>query len=238
MSTLYIVGTPLGNLEDISLRALRVLGEVDVLACEDTRTTRKIFERHNLPSPRIRFSCHEHNEEQAAKRIIGLLQEGCSVGLVTDGGMPGISDPGYDVINLCREKGYRVEVIPGPSAAITALIASGLPTASFTFKGFPPRKAGKRRQFLESDKDLPHTLIFFESPYRVLTLLTDALEVLGNRQAAVCRELTKQYEHVDRGYLTDILAGLKESPPLRGEITVVIAGNHPKFYRPDEKGSS
>jgi 16S rRNA (cytidine1402-2'-O)-methyltransferase len=229
MSVLYVVATPIGNLEDLSFRAVRILGEVDAIACEDTRVTRKIYERFEIPSPAIRFSCHEHNEQQAARRILGLLREGRTVALVTDGGMPGVSDPGYHTINLCREAGYAVEVIPGPSAVTTALILSGLSGASFTFKGFPPRKPGKRRRFLEMEKEQPHTLIFFESPYRIVVLIEEALEVLGDRQGAVCFELTKQFERMHRGYLSEILAALKEDKNIRGEITVVIAGNNPKF---------
>lgn len=229
MSTLYIVATPIGNLEDLSFRAVRILGEVNAIACEDTRVTRKIYERFQISAPAIRFSCHEHNEEQAARRIAGLLQDGKSVALVTDGGMPGISDPGYHTVNLCREKGYKIEVIPGPSAVTTALVLSGLSGASFTFKGFPPRKSGKRKRFLEMEKDLPHTLIFFESPFRIVSFLEDALEVLGDRLAAVGFELTKQFERMHRGYLSEVITQLKMESTIRGEITVVIAGSNPKF---------
>lgn len=229
MSTLYIVATPIGNLEDLSFRAVRILGEVNAIACEDTRVTRKIYERFQISAPAIRFSCHEHNEEQAARRIAGLLQDGKSVALVTDGGMPGISDPGYHTVNLCREEGYKIEVIPGPSAVTTALVLSGLSGASFTFKGFPPRKSGKRKRFLEMEKDLPHTLIFFESPFRIVSFLEDALEVLGDRLAAVGFELTKQFERMHRGYLSEVITQLKMESTIRGEITVVIAGSNPKF---------
>lgn len=234
MSTLYIVATPIGNLEDLSFRAARILGEVDAVACEDTRVTRKIYERFQIPSPKTRFSCHEHNEQQAARRILGLLEEGRSVALVTDGGMPGISDPGYHTINLCREHGHTVEIVPGPSAATAALILSGLSGASFTFKGFPPRKSGRRKRFLEMEKEQPHTLVFFESPHRVQAFIEDALEVLGDRLAAVCFELTKQYERMHRGYLSEIVALLKNDVHIRGEITVVIAGNNPKFLSEEE----
>lgn len=234
MSTLYIVATPIGNLEDLSFRAARVLGEVDAVACEDTRVTRKIYERYQITPPKIRFSCHEHNEHQAARRILGLLEEGRSVALVTDGGMPGISDPGYLSINLCREHGHTVEIVPGPSAATAALILSGLSGASFTFKGFPPRKPGPRKRFLEMEKEQPHTLLFFESPHRITALIGDALEVLGDRLAAVCFELTKQFERMHRGYLSEIIELLKNDPNIRGEITVVIAGNNRKFVREEE----
>jgi len=226
--TLYVIATPIGNLEDITLRALRVLGEVDALACEDTRITRRIFERHDVKSPRTIFSYHEHNEPAAGHRILGLLESGQSVALTTDGGYPGISDPGYRIIAECRNRGFRVEVIPGTSAVTMALVASGLPTSSFTFKGFPPRKPGPRKTFLAMEKDLPHSLVIFESPYRVGKLLQDALEVLGNRLAAVCIELTKKFEEVHRGYLDQLAERFKEKAP-KGEITIVIAGSNPKF---------
>ena len=228
MGKLIVVATPIGNMEDITLRALRVLGEVDVLACEDTRHTRKIFEKHGIRSPRTILSYREQNEEQAGARIMGALADGLSVAVCSDAGYPGISDAGYRVISRALEAGHAVEVLPGAGAVEPALLSSGLPTSSFTFKGFPPRKPGVRRRFLEMDKDLPHTLIFYESPFRVMKLLEAALEVLGDRQAAVCVELTKQFEKVHRGSLSHLLKVLEEQT-LRGEITVVVAGNNPKF---------
>ncbi len=229
MSTLYVVGTPIGNLEDLSPRAARILSEVDAVAAEDTRVTRKIYERFNLSAPRIRFSCHEHNEEHAVQRILGLLASDRDVALCSDGGMPAISDPGYLVINACRAAGHAIEVIPGPSAVTAALVASGLPGASFTFKGFAPRKSGARQRFLDEEREAPHTLVLFESPYRLVKLLRDALETLGDRQAAVCLELTKKFETVHRGYLSELIATLQAMNAIRGEATVVIAGNNPKF---------
>ena len=234
MSTLYVIATPIGNLEDISFRAARLLGEVGALACEDTRFTRRLFERHKIPSPKTIFSYHEHNEMQAGKRILGLLETGVSVGLCSDGGCPGISDPGYRIISECHERGFRVEVIPGPSAVTTALMASGLSTASFTFKGFPPRKPGPRKQFLALERELPHTLVIFESPFRIGPLLGDAHEVLGNRLAAVCIELTKMFEKVHRGYLEDLAEAFRDITP-KGEIAVVISGNNPKFLKPADE---
>lgn len=228
MGTLYIVATPIGNLEDLTYRAARILGEVDALACEDTRMTRRIFERHQLPSPKTIFSYHEHNEMQAGKRILGLLAEGLAVALCTDGGYPGVSDPGYRVVSAALEEGHTVEVIPGASAVPVALIASGLPTSSYTFKGFPPRKSGARRRFLEADKDLPHTMVVFESPFRTGAFLDDAVAVLGNRRAAVCIELTKKFEEISRGYLEELAEKYRDTK-IRGEVTVVIAGNNPKF---------
>ena len=233
MCTLYVIATPIGNMEDLSYRAVRILTEVDALACEDTRKTHQIFQRYELEKPRTMFSYHEHNEEQAGKRILGLLKEGASVGICTDGGYPGISDPGYRVIAAAREEDYIVEVIPGPSAVPTALVASGLSTSSYTFKGFPPRKSGQRQRFLEPEKDLPHTIICFESPFRIGKFLADAHTVLGNRLAAVCIELTKKFERVHRGYLEDLAAEFKDKK-VKGEITVVIAGNNPKFLKDDD----
>jgi 16S rRNA (cytidine1402-2'-O)-methyltransferase len=232
---LFVVATPIGNLEDISFRVVRILGEVDALACEDTRFTRRIFERYQVKSPGIIFSYHEHNEEFAGKRILGLLESGAAVALCTDGGYPGISDPGYRVIAQCRERGFPVEIIPGPTAVTVALVTSGLSTASYTFKGFPPRKPGARKRFLDMEKDLPHTLVIFESPFRVGRLLDEAHEVLGNRLAAVCIELTKKFEEVHRGFLADLAEQFKNKK-IKGEVTIVIAGNNPKFAREDVGG--
>jgi len=230
MAKLYIIATPIGNLEDLTFRAVRILGELDALACEDTRTTRRIFERYDISGPSNVFSYHEHNEEQAAKRVLGLLADGQTVGLCSDGGYPGISDPGYRVFAACRDEGYPVEVLPGASAVPVALLASCLPTSSYTFKGFPPRKPGPRKRFLEEDGDRPHTLVVYESPYRTGKLLADAHEVLGDRMATVCIELTKKFERVHHGYLSD-LAQTFADQRIKGEVVVVIAGNHPKFRR-------
>ena len=228
MSKLYLIATPIGNLEDLSVRAMRVLGGVDALGCEDTRRTRILFERHGIQSPRIIFSYREANESSAGARIVGLLSEGLSVGICSDAGYPGVSDAGYRAISQVIREGFDVEVIPGASAVEPALLSSGLPTSSFTFKGFPPRKPGARRRFLAMDVDLPHTLVFFESPVRLHALLLDALNVLGDRSAAVCLELTKRFERVVRGNLSKLAADF-EGQEVRGELTVVIAGNNPKF---------
>ena len=229
--TLFLIGTPIGNLDDISQRVLTTLGDVNALACEDTRRTRKIFEHFKLSSPRTIFACHDHNEEQAAKRIAGLLRDGLAVGLVTDAGMPGISDPGFRVVKQALDDGHGIEVIPGPSAVATALAVSGLSAASYTFKGFPPRKPGKRKNFLAADADAPHTLVLFESPHRTGAMLADALAVLGDRRAAVCIELTKMFEEVARGWLSELAERFAEEEP-RGEVTIVVAGNNPKFMKP------
>ncbi|OGG46332.1 MAG: 16S rRNA (cytidine(1402)-2'-O)-methyltransferase [Candidatus Handelsmanbacteria bacterium RIFCSPLOWO2_12_FULL_64_10] len=233
MSTLYVIATPIGNLEDMTFRAVRALGEVDALACEDTRTTRAIFERYQIPRPKTIFSYHEYNEESAGQRILGLLRGGASVALCTDGGYPGVSDPGYRIVSASVEAGFRVEVLPGAGAVATALVASGLPTSSYTFKGFPPRKPGPRRRFLGMEREAPHTLVLFESPYRVGRFLADACEVLGNRRAAVCVELTKKFEEVRRGFLRDLEEQFREAK-IRGEVTIVIAGNSPKFAKQED----
>lgn len=232
MGRLVLVATPIGNLEDVTYRSARVLASVDALACEDTRVTRRIFERMELERPQTIFAYHEHNEAAAGKRILGLLEAGQSVALCSDGGYPGISDPGYRIISACIEAGHELEVLPGASAVPVALLLSGLSTASYTFKGFPPRKPGPRKRFLAEDGDRPHTLVIFESPFRLGKLLADALEVLGNRRAAVCIELTKKFERVERGPLAELAAAFAVKP-VKGEVTVVIAGNHPKFTMPD-----
>lgn len=234
MSKLFIVATPIGNMEDISLRALRILGEVDVLACEDTRVTRKILDRHEIPKPERILAYHEHNEKNAAKGLLKLLEEGLSVAVCSDGGYPGVSDPGYRVVSEAVEAGIEIEVIPGASAVPTALLASGLATSSFLFKGFPPRKSGQRVNFFKMESELPHTTIFFESPYRIGKTLKDALTAYGDRKAAVCIELTKKFERVDRGYLSELVPRY-EDKKVKGEITLVIAGNNPKFYRDESE---
>ncbi|MEM7120776.1 MAG: 16S rRNA (cytidine(1402)-2'-O)-methyltransferase [Pseudomonadota bacterium] len=230
--TLFLIGTPIGNLDDISQRVLTTLGDLDALACEDTRRTRKIYEHFQLSSPKTIFACHDHNEELAVKRIAGLLRDGRKVGLVTDAGMPGISDPGFRAVQMALEDDHAIEVIPGPSAVETALAVSGLSAASFTFKGFPPKKSGKRRNFLAADAAMPHTIVLFESPHRTGGLLVDALAALGDRRAAVCIELTKMFEEVARGWISELAERFAEETP-RGEVTIVIAGNNPKFIRPE-----
>lgn len=232
--TLYVIATPIGNLEDISLRALRVLGEVDVLACEDTRHTPRLLERHNVRRPPVMVSYHEHNERSAAERILAMLADGKAVGVVTNAGYPGVSDPGYRIVSQASEAGYRIEVIPGAGAVEAALLASGLPSSSYTFKGFAPKTDIRRRKFIEAEAALPHTLIFFESPHRVLKLLEDSLLVLGDRKAAVCVELTKAFENVRRGYLSQLVEMFR-TETIRGEVAIVIAGANPKFRANEEE---
>lgn len=220
-SMLYVVATPIGHLEDISLRAIEVLRSVDIVASEDTRHTAKLLTRHEIKARQMPF--HEHNESRVGGKIIRLLHEGRDVALVSDAGTPGIADPGFSLVRLCHEEGLEVTMIPGPSAFVMALVLSGLPLHSFTFRGFAPRKSGKRKRFLEVDQYSPHTLLFYESPYRVEALLRDALEVYGDRPAALANDLTKKFEQVQRGTLSSLLEGLGDTK-LRGEYVLVIEG--------------
>lgn len=219
---LYLVATPIGNLSDITLRALETLRAVDVVASEDTRKTGLLLKHFDISKPQIAF--HEHNEQKVLPRILGLLQAGQSVAVVSNAGTPGIADPGFVLVRACIAQDIPVTMIPGPSALVMAAVLSGLPTHSFTFRGFPPRKQGKRRRFLEVDAAATHTLIFYESPYRLKAFLEDALVVYGDREAALANELTKMFEGVQRGTLSTLLAGLENEEP-RGEYVVVIAGN-------------
>jgi len=218
---LYLVATPIGNLGDITLRALETLRAVDYVASEDTRKTGRLLNHFEIKKPQISF--HEHNEAKAGERIIRLLQEGQKVAVVSDAGTPGIADPGFTLVRLARENDLPYTMIPGPTALIMALVLSGLPAHSFIYRGFPPRKSGKRRRFLAVDQDSPHTLVFYESPHRLKAFLADALAVYGDRRAAVANELTKLYENVQHGRLSELAASLQEKEP-RGEYVVVIEG--------------
>ncbi|MEM8534135.1 MAG: 16S rRNA (cytidine(1402)-2'-O)-methyltransferase [Chloroflexota bacterium] len=218
---LYLVATPIGHLGDISLRALEVLRDVDMIASEDTRKTGLLLKHFEIKKPQLSF--HEHNEQQAGARIIDLLQQGKSVAVVSNAGTPGISDPGFTIVRRAIEANIEVSLIPGATALIMALVLSGLPVHSFTFRGFPPRKAGPRRRFLEVDQHAPHTLIFYESPYRIEAFLKDALAVFGDREAAIANDLTKLYESVVRGTLSSLIETLGDSKQ-KGEYTIVIAG--------------
>jgi 16S rRNA (cytidine1402-2'-O)-methyltransferase len=219
---LYLVATPIGNLGDITLRALETLRSVDIVASEDTRTTGRMLKHFEISRPQIAF--HEHNEDKAGERILGLLREGKSVALVTDAGTPGISDPGYSLVRRAIDAGEEVTMIPGPAGLIMAVVLSGLPLHSFTFRGFPPRKSGQRRRFLEVDLHSPHTLIFYESPFRLASFLEDALAVYGDRKAALANDLTKLFEKVERGSLSQLHALVADEGKLKGEYIVVIAG--------------
>ncbi len=220
---LYLVATPIGNLGDMTLRGLEVLGEVDFIAGEDTRKTGRLLKHFNIKKRQISF--HEHNEARAGERIIHLLQDGKSVALVTDAGTPGISDPGYTLVRRAIAAGLEVTMVPGATGLVMAVVLSGLPVHSFTFRGFPPRKQGRRHRFLAVDQHSPHTLIYYESPYRLAAFLEDAREVFGDRPAALANDLTKLYERVRRGTLSDLLAWVNETQGTpKGEYVVVIAG--------------
>jgi len=216
---LYLVATPIGNLSDITLRALETLRHVDYVASEDTRKTGILLKHFDIRKPQVSF--HEHNKAQAAKKIVSLLEKGKSVALVTNAGTPGISDPGFTLVRCAIEAGIEVTMVPGATAFVMALVLSGLPIHSFTFRGFPPRTSSKRRRFLANDSQSPYTLIFYESPHRLRSFLKDALDVLGDRRAALAKELTKVFESVKRGRLSELLAQLEENP--KGEYVVVIA---------------
>jgi len=220
-ATLYLVATPIGNLGDITLRALETLRQVDVVASEDTRKTGRLLKHFDIHKPQLSF--HEYNEEQAGQRILSLLREGKSVALVSNAGTPGISDPGFSLVRLAIQRDVAVTMVPGPSALIVALVLSGLPTHSFTFRGYPPRKSAARRRFYAVDKDCPYTLIYYESPHRLLASLGDALAVFGDRRAALANELTKLHEGVTRGRLAELMEAMGEEKP-RGEYVLVIAG--------------
>ena len=229
MAILYVLATPIGNLSDASPRLAEVIPSLDALACEDTRHTGNLLQLLGIPRPPVLFSNHEYNERQMAGRFRKLLDEGKNVGLCSDAGYPLISDPGYPAVRTAIEGGHDVIVIPGPSAVPLALIKSGLPCNSYTFKGFAPKKPGARHTFLEMEKESPHTLVFYESPLRVGKFLEEAGEVYGARLAAVCLELTKQFERCERGSLTELAARFADNPP-KGEAVIVIAGDKPKLY--------
>ncbi len=212
--------TPIGNLEDVSLRLLRILSEVDLVAAEDTRRTRKLLTSHGVQAHLIAY--HQANEHNQVRYLLGRLKQGTRLALVSDGGMPAISDPGYLLVRACIKEGVPVEVIPGPSAALSALVLSGLPTARFVFEGFLPKPQGEKRTRLQGLADDERTLVFFEAPGRVRATLEDMLEVLGDRRMALARELTKMHEEVVRDSIAAVLSGLDED--LRGEVVIVIEG--------------
>jgi 16S rRNA (cytidine1402-2'-O)-methyltransferase len=220
MGILYLVATPVGNLEDISLRALRILKEVDLIACEDTRHTSKLLTRYGITT--ARESYHKFNEGNRAPRLVQMLQEGKNIALVSDSGTPLVSDPGYELVSSCRREGIPVIPIPGPSAAIAALVGSGLPADTFFFAGFLPSRASLRKRKLEELASIPSTLILFEAPHRLLVSLEDMVAVLGPRRATLARELTKIHEEFLHGTLPEILEILRERPAVQGEITLVI----------------
>jgi 16S rRNA (cytidine1402-2'-O)-methyltransferase len=220
--TLYVVATPIGNLEDITLRALRVLREVGLIAAEDTRRTRKLLTHHGISRPLVSY--REHNKRRQAMRLLALLQGGCDVALVTDAGTPGISDPGYYLLQVLIPHAISVVPVPGPTAAIAALSVAGLPTDRFVFEGFLPPKGSKRRQRLEVLREEPRTIAIYESPHHLLQLLQDIASYFGpERQVVVARELTKRFEEIMRGTASTLLESLR-GRTIRGECTVIIAG--------------
>ena len=228
---LYVVATPLGNLADLSDRVRATLAAAPVIACEDTRRTWQLLSALEIPRPEM-FSYRQGNEEQVTARIVGFVRSGVPVALCSDGGYPGISDPGYRVLRTFATEGLPYTVLPGPCSVELALLLSGLPTSSYTFKGFPPRKAGALRKFFEQERELPHTLICLESPFRLAASLKAAREVFGERECAVCLEMTKVHERVLRGTLSEVIDLLVAHPP-KGEATYVIAGANPKFDHSD-----
>jgi 16S rRNA (cytidine1402-2'-O)-methyltransferase len=220
--SLYLVATPIGNLEDITLRALRVLKEVDLIACEDTRQTLKLLSHYGIKTRLVSY--HEHNEMTKAAELVVDLEGGAKIALVTDAGMPGISDPGFRLIALAIRHHVPVVPIPGASAFLAALVASGLPTDSFRFSGFLPAKSGQRRKLLESVRESPRTQVFYEAPHRLLETLSDVSEILGDaRHVVVAREVTKIHEEFLRGRAREILQQLKARGDVKGEITLLIA---------------
>ncbi len=221
--TLFVVATPIGNLDDITLRALKTLAAVDLIAAEDTRHTVRLLDRHGIPAGRL-ISCHEHNEQERVPQLLAMLRDGKTVALVSDAGTPGVSDPGFRLVQAARAEGLAVVPIPGPSAAVTALSAAGLPTDAFLFVGFPPRKQGALKRDLAALAAQRATLIFYESPRRLLTLLQALLDALGDRQAVLARELTKIHEEFLCGSLSEISQTLAQRPALKGECTLLVSG--------------
>lgn len=228
---LYIVSTPIGNLEDITLRALRILKEVDFIACEDTRTTGKLLSRYAIAKPLVSY--HEHNELEKSKELVSFLMEGKNIALVSDAGTPGVSDPGYRLVKLASENGVEVLSIPGPSSAVSALSVSGLPTSGFAFFGFPPRTKKHLTDFLLRIKSYPETLIFFESPKRVVKTLRAIADVLGDRGISLSREMTKLYEETIRGSVSEVLGEIEKRGEVKGEVTIVVEGASPESVEAD-----
>ncbi len=233
---LYLVATPIGNLSDCSPRVLETLRSVPVLACEDTRRTRQLLSAFGIPCPSRVLSYREGIEDRAGAQIVELLRAGNDVALCTDAGYPGVSDPGFRLVRDVVAAGLPVTAVPGPSAADVALVVSGLPTSSWTFLGFPPRKPGALRRFFADEAESPHTLVCYESPFRLAKTLAAAAETLGERPAAVCFELTKVHEHVERGTLPELAARFA-SAPVKGEIAIVVGGK-PRRERKIDSGKS
>ena len=220
---LYLVPTPIGNLEDITLRALRILGDVDLIACEDTRTSGVLLAHYDIDTPTTSY--HDHNERQKAPRLIERMQAGQSVALISDAGSPGISDPGFYLARACHRNDVPVEALPGPTAFVPALTASALPSHRFVFEGFLPAKKGRQTR-LDELADEPRTMIFYESPYRVAKTLGHFTETFGpGRPAAIARELTKKFEEMRRGTVAELHAYFADQKKLRGEWVLIVAGS-------------
>jgi len=220
--TLYVVSTPIGNLADITMRALSTLREVDLIAAEDTRVTHHLLKHYGIDTPTTPY--HQHSLGRKAEKLIEMLNEGKNIALVSDAGTPGVSDPGHEIITAAIAQNISIVVIPGASAVITALVASGLTTQRFTFEGFPPRRAGERRAYFTALKDEPRTMVFYEAPHRVVNTLADMRTVWGERNIAVVREATKIFEEVVRGTMSDAVERFKQVAP-RGEFTLVVEGS-------------
>ncbi len=219
---LYLVPTPIGNLEDITLRALRILKEADLIACEDTRTSGVLLARYEIGTPTISY--HEHNERRRTPDLVERMQAGQRIALISDAGSPGISDPGFYLARACIRRGVPVEALPGPTAIIPALTVSGLPAERFVFEGFLPVKKGRRSR-LEALRDEPRTMVFYESPHRAAAAMRQFAEMFGaDRPAAIAREITKKFEEIQRGTLDELAAFLEEKSRVRGEIVLVVAG--------------
>ena len=231
---LHVIATPIGNLADLSPRAVEAFKSAAVIACEDTRRTWQLLTHFGIPRPPEMFSYRQGNEERITQKVMDDLAAGKEVALCSDGGYPGISDPGYRLIRTCAQANVPYEVVPGASAVNVALLMSGLSTSSFTFRGFPPRGPGALRNWFREDADKEHTLVCYESPFRIAATLEAALDALGDREAAVCIELTKLHERVSRGYLSDLVKEYANAK-VKGEVALVIAGSNPKFMRKAEE---
>jgi 16S rRNA (cytidine1402-2'-O)-methyltransferase len=234
--TLFIVATPIGNLEDITQRALRVLREVDVIACEDTRHTRKLLNHFGITTQTTSY--HEHNEQQRGEELCELLKSGKNVALVSDAGTPLISDPGFRIVKAAIDRGISVQPIPGAAAFVTALSASGLATDHFLFAGFLPGRAGARRAKLSELKSIPATLVLYEAPHRIRATLADAREILGDREAVIGRELTKLHEEFARGSLSELIGRFSDIEAPRGELVLIISGQNTEIAAPTTTTSS
>lgn len=233
MEGIYICPTPLGNLEDITIRTLKVLKKVDLIACEDTRVSRKLLNRYNIKGNLTSY--HKFNFKRKIPEFLDILSSGKTIGIITDAGMPGISDPGYEIIKACIESKIKVNVLPGPSAFVIALVTSGLNTDRFTFIGFLPEKSSQRKKELNKIKQYKETLIFYEAPHRIPDALKDIYEVFGNRKISICRELTKLYEEIIRDDLEKIIQDI-DKITIKGEFVIIVEGYEEEIVEINIKG--